>query len=316
MDSRAPLRTELSDSTFEALIRLLDDNDPVVASHVEEELIRLGTSGIERLEKAWEKTEDNTIQGRLEELITRIQTGHFTQELYDWRMGGGGDLLEGWLTLTQLQYPTLNGQKYRNEINRLVNRAWLLMHPSMNDLERLSVVNKLLYSSENYNGNYKDPERPENSHLSFVIDAKKGNSLAMASLYYIVCQQLDIHLQVVNFMGYYALRYYQPNSHFYIDSYNKGMFFTPQQVTQFLKKLKAESNVNTYKPLSNIYIILQMIEHLKTAHRTAEQHEKLALYEQLERDIDVSFARLDTAENLGLDRYDSGEDDGPAPSDD
>lgn len=298
----------LPDTKFQALIRLLDDNDPVVAAHVEQELFSLGPQGIERLEKAWESTDDNVIQSRLEELITRIQVTHYTSELYTWRMDGGRDLLEGWVMLTQVQFPTLNVQKYRNEINRLVNRIWLLTNPGMNDLERLCVVNKLLYTAETYSGNYKDAERPENNHLSYVIDTKKGNSLALAALYQIICQQLDIQLQVVNFMGYFALRYYQPNSHFYIDSYNKGMFFTPQQVTQFLKKLKAESNVNTYKPLSNTYIILQMIEHLRAAYAQAEQAEKVELYDTLKREIDVNFSRLDTEENLGLDRYDSPDD--------
>ena len=315
----SPSPDRLPDAKFQALIRLLDDNDPIVSAQVEHELFSLGPQGIERLEKAWEAADDNIIQSRLEELIGRIQVNHFTHELYQWRMDGGRDLLEGWLYLTLVQFPTLNVHKYRNEINRLVNRIWLLTNPGMNDLERLCVVNKLLYGAEGYNGNYKDAERPENNHLSFVIDTKKGNSLAMAAFYYTLCQQLDIQLQVVNFMGYFALRYYQPNTHFYIDSYNKGMFFTPQQVTQFLKKLKAEPNVNTYKPLSNIYIILQMIEHLKSAYTQGDQSEKVDLYATLLREIDVNFSRLDTAANLGLEGFDGNPDgshDGGHDSDD
>lgn len=282
-------REPMTDQRFNALISLLDDTDPQVSEQVESELFRMGHPAIPRLEQAWEVQTDTTVQQRLEELIFKIQVTHYTHELFEWRMEGGRDLLDGWITLTQIQFPTLNVQKYRNEINRLVNKIWLMTNPGMNDIEKLCVVNKFLYHNEHFAGNYKDPDRAENNYFSFLMDGKKGNSLSLAALYYIICQQLEIQLQVVNFMGYYALRYYQYNSHFYIDAYNKGMFFTPQQVQQFLKKLKAEENVFTYKPMSNIYLVLQLIGALSASYEQAGQDDKAQLFEQLLKDIEVNF---------------------------
>jgi regulator of sirC expression with transglutaminase-like and TPR domain len=112
---------------------------------------------------------------------------------------------------------------------------------------------------EAYSGNYKDPENPDNNFISSVIDKKTGNSLTMCMLYAIISEELGIPLQIVNFQGYFALRYYSRDSHFYIDAYNKGLFFTPQQVERFLQKLGVNENVNQYKPLSNIYTILNLI---------------------------------------------------------
>ncbi len=290
MTSPHPANTpHLNESKFKALIRLLEDDDPVVMEHVETELFSLGHEHITLLEKAWEDEVDTSIQSRLEELIYKIQVNHFTTEIYDWRMDGGRDLLEGWILLTQVQFPTLNVQKYRNEVNRLVNRIWLQTNPAMNDLEKLCVVNKLVYNLEKYTGNYKEPDRVENNYLSFLIDTRKGNSLSLSALYAIIARQLEIPLQIVNFMGYYALRYYQNSSHFYIDAYNKGMFFTPHQVQQFLKKLKTEENVYFYKPLSNIYTVLQFIQNLIKQHQQQGQAEKVALFEKLQKDIEVSF---------------------------
>src|SRR6185369_14782591 len=93
-------------SKFEALVRLLDDNDPRVAAQVEQELLSLGTNGITLLEQAWEQAQSSVIQTRLEELIYQIQVEHFTRELFEWRMEGGKDLIQGWLQLTQIRYPT------------------------------------------------------------------------------------------------------------------------------------------------------------------------------------------------------------------
>jgi regulator of sirC expression with transglutaminase-like and TPR domain len=279
----------MNDSKFNALIALLDDPDPEVARQVEAELTSLGLDGIPRLEQAWETISDGVLQQRLEELITRLQVGHFTEELYTWRQGGGGDLFEGWLLLTQVQYPTLNVQKYRNELNRLANKTWLETSTGMNDLERLSVVNRMLYGRENYGGNFADPDKPDNFFLSQLIDTKHSNSLGLSVFYLILCHQLQIPMQVVHFGGYYALKYYQPNSHFYIDAFNKGMFFTPKQVQQFLKKMKANENLNHYKPLSNIYIILHLIDRLIEAYKGQDAHNKADIFTQLRKDIDISF---------------------------
>lgn len=279
----------MNEDKFNALIRLLDDPDPVVTQHVEEELFGLGPKGIEKLEAAWESVGDAIVQARIEELISRIQITHFSGQLLQWRLAGGESLLEGWLLLTQLQYPMLNVQKYRNEIQRLVSKIWLQLDSRMNELERLITINKQLYSVEKYAGNYAAPERPENNYLSFLIDTKQGNSLSLSALYLIVCEQLEIPLQIVNFVGYYAIRCYRRTSHFYIDAYNQGMFFTPQQVQDFLKKLDVEQNVNHYKPLSNIYVILDMIQALITAYGNDNQPEKAALYERLLREIEIKL---------------------------
>jgi regulator of sirC expression with transglutaminase-like and TPR domain len=280
----------MNDSTFNALISLLDDPDPHVYQEVEEQLFTLGASGIEKLERAWEQCSTNQIiQSRLEELISRIQITSYTEQLMEWRKAGGNDLLEGWIILTCCQYPTLNKQKYRNEVQRLVAKIWLQMDPRMNEIERLCVINKHFYTVERFTGNYQDPDKPDNIFLSHLIDTRQGNSLSLSALYLIVCQQLDIPLQVVNFMGYYAIRCYRRNVHFYIDAYNQGMFFTPQQVQEFLQKLNVESNVSYYKPLSNIYIILNMVHTLISQYRTVGLEAKAQKFEQLLQDIEIKF---------------------------
>lgn len=274
----------MEDSKFNALISLLEDPDPVVAHHVEEEFFRLGAEGVERLENAWERVSDEEVQRRIEELISRIQIGFFTSNLALWCENGAEDLLEGWLLLNQIQYPTLNVQKYRNQIQRLVSKIWLQLDPRMNVLERLCVVNKYFYQIEEYTGNYNDPDKPDNHYLSILLDSRKGSSLSLSALYLAVCQQLEIPLQVINFVGYYAIRCYRRNSYFYVDAYNKGMFFTPQQVKDFLEKMNADKDVENYRPLDNALIIYHLLYNLTYAYKQNEQEEKAELFEQLLRD--------------------------------
>lgn len=280
----------MNESKFNALIRLLDDNDPFVAESVNIELKSLGPSGIGRLEEAWVQNHNPLIQTRIEELINEIQVDHFTTDLYGWRKEGGRDLLDGWLMLNQVQYPTLNVQKYRGEVKRLATKIWLTMNPNMDDINKLSVINHQIYSAEHYNGNYQEPEKADSNYLSLLIDTRMGNSLSLSAFYYMICQSLDIPLQVVNFMGYYALRYFSKDAHFYIDAYNKGIFFTPQQVQDFLKKLHAEENVYHYKPLSNIYIVLHLMQQLQKSYESSGREAEAEKFRKLQHDVEI---RLD-----------------------
>lgn len=280
------MNEKINDSKFNALISLLDDPDPVVALQVESEICKMGAEGVEKLEQAWEDSKDSVIQSRLEELVSKIQIKHFGDSLKSWRLKENPELLEGWIYLTQIQYPTLNVQKYQSEIQKIVSRIWLQMDPRMNEIERLCVVNKQFYTLEKFSGNYQEPDKPENVYLSVVLDSKRGNSLSLSALYLIICQQLEIPLQIINFVGYFAIRCYRRNSHFYIDAYNQGMFFTPQQVQEFLEKLNADPLVTSYRPVTNNNIILYMITGLINNYRILEQHEKADQYEALLRDLE------------------------------
>jgi regulator of sirC expression with transglutaminase-like and TPR domain len=278
----------MTDSKFQALVRLLEDTDPEVSTAVEAELLRLGPAAISRLERAWEKQTDSLIQSRLEDLIDKIQFSHLQEELMLWKNSGGHDLIYGWLLLTQIQYPTINLQKYRNEINRLVNRIFLQINTKMTELEKLSQINTFIYRNEGYTGNYREIDRPENNYLSILIDTKNGNPISLSSLYLIICQLLDenIPIQVVNLDGYYALRYINTNTHFYIDAFNKGMFFTPKQVELFLHKRNANENVLNYPPMSNLLIIHHLILHLIYSYKQLKDNMKANRFLRLLNHLD------------------------------
>lgn len=281
----------MTDQKFNALVRLLDDTDPEVLSQVEHEFFALGESVVPKLVEISRGLEDTLLQERVSDLIGRIQLQHFSEDLLKWRQAGGPDLLDAWVMVSQVAEPSLTPQKHRDAISRLVNRTWLMMKPGMTDIEKMCVINKLFYGMESFNGNFLKPEQPQNNLLGFVLDHKTGNHLSLSMLYAIIAQQLGITLQVVNFQGYHALRYYSRDQHFYLDAYNKGLFFTPQQVSRFLGKMGADENVNHYKSLSNIYVILHLIEQLAVMYERAGGDAEARRFRELAQNIEI---RLDS----------------------
>ncbi|MEM7036989.1 MAG: transglutaminase family protein, partial [Bacteroidota bacterium] len=193
----------LDDRQFKALITLLDDDDPEVHEHVWSALLAMGNSGLERLEAAWEIQENPLIQQRLEEVIHLIHLTEVGKDLLTWRKGGGRDLLKGWYLLSRFQFPDLEFRKYRNEINRLVNKSWLQMNDRMDAQQKLKVINHIIFRMEGYGPNKNKNNFPNNTFLNYLVDQQQGNAVSLAALYLIICQQLDLPVHGVILPGYF-----------------------------------------------------------------------------------------------------------------
>jgi regulator of sirC expression with transglutaminase-like and TPR domain len=285
----SPDRHDIDLARLKALIHLLDDPDPEITRAVDEELLRLGADGIPVLETFWEQATDSVIQQRLEQLISHIQISETINQLLKWRLDGGQSLIDGWLILTRMLYPGIPTEAYRKTLKSYANRAWLMTNEHMNDWEKLAVINKFLYKVEHFRNAGVREELPDIDLLNRLLELKRGTSLGLTALYSIIAHELGIPLQVVNFNGYFALRYYKDNSHCYIDAYNEGRFFTPQNVQQFLSRMNMETTLAHYKPLSNIYIVLSMIELIRSRFEESGNTLFARRFELLAKEIEIKF---------------------------
>jgi regulator of sirC expression with transglutaminase-like and TPR domain len=279
----------LTEGEFKALIRLLDDDDEEVASHVWATLMSLGASGVERLEAEWFTAADPEIQRRLEEVLNRIHHKAVGSEILEWRKDGGRDLLKGWFLVSKFQFPELDFQKYRNEINRLVNKTWLELNNQMDAVQKLTVVNHILFKMEGYGPNTPRPNFPHNSHLNYLIDHQQGNAASLSLLYLIICQQLDLPVSGVILPGYFILLYKDSKTEFYIDVFNGGHVFNRARLEGYLKQVNVPAQSSYFLPTSNIYIILNLIRTIATDYKANEKPDKVEELEELLEDIDIQF---------------------------
>lgn len=282
-------KKELTEKQFNALVKLLDDEDPEVHEHVWSRLAEMGREGLGRLEKAWEGASDPALQKRLEETIHQLQLQEVGEDLLAWRKGGGNDLLQGWFLVTKFQYPDLDLDKFKNEVNRLVNKTWLELNPSMEPLEQLQVLNHILFRMEGYGPNNTHKTHPHNSYLNYLIDHQQGNVMSLSMLYLIIAQQLDLPVFGVLLPGYFILNYRTHRENFYIDVYNGGKTFDKERLQSYLEQVNVKEKAAYYKPTSNIYIILSLINVLKTDFGKIDRPDRVADLDQLLEDIDIRF---------------------------
>lgn len=276
----------MNDRELQALIRLLEDDDPGIKGHVEHQLLSLGEPIIPELEAAWENEKDERTQGRIADIIHLIQRQHTIDHLKTWREEGGANLLRGWHLVTQYQFPELDFLTYKQAINRLVSKIWLELRAGMAIRDKFRVINRMLFDKERFRPlNSHQLFDPQHYYLNGVLDTHKGSPLSLGMLYLIVCQELEIPVYGILLPGYFVLHYEDEKTEIFIDAYDKGSFFSRKDLKEFLKKKNIEKDQRYYQPSSSIHVIITLIQVLLYCHEQRKEPQKVREWELLLKGI-------------------------------
>lgn len=273
----------INPSEVTSLIRLLDDPDTEIYSHVHDKLLSYGAEAIEYLESAWEQAFDPIQQERIANLVHEIQFGTVKKDLQLWYQGGAFDLLQGILIVNRYQYPDLDEQKVINQIEAIKRDIWLQMMNEASPVEQVKLINHVFYSIHGFSGNTTNHRDPQNSYINQVLETKKGNQISLAIIYSIIAQKLDIPVYGVNLPQHFILACldesrdseFEGGILFYINAFNKGFIFGRRDVDMFLKQLNLKFDRQFYEPCSNTDIIKRVLRNLISAYEHAGASEKV-----------------------------------------
>jgi regulator of sirC expression with transglutaminase-like and TPR domain len=275
-----------------SLIRLLDDPDPEIYTHVHDKLLSYGPEAVTYLESAFEQAFDAIQQDRIAGLVHEIQFGVVKNDLKLWYQSGAFDLLQGILIINRYQYPDLDEQKIINQLESIKRDIWIQMMNEASPVEQVKLINHVFYHMYGFSGNTTNHQDPQNSYLSQVMESKKGNQITLAIIYSIIAQKLDIPVYGVNLPQHFILAYVDQSQEsefesgilFYINAFNKGFIFGRRDVDMFLKQLNLNFDKQFYEPCSNAEIIKRVLrnlissyEHLGSAEKVDELNDLLAI---------------------------------------
>lgn len=268
---------QLEDKALRAMIGLLEDPDEAVFGEVKQRLLNIGYPAIDTLEDVWESTFNNLLQTRIEDIIHEIQFNQVLLDLDTWTKEGGIDLLEGAMLIARYQYPDIDEDYVRRNIDLIKKDVWLELNPNLTAYEKVRVLNHILFDVHGFSGNTTNYHAPQNSFINNVLESKKGNPLLLSIVYSIIAQGLDIPIYGVNLPEHFILAYLdeyglttqegdkQPIL-FYINPFSKGAVFSRKEIDNFLKQLKLEPNKIFYESCNNISIVQRLVRNLINAY--------------------------------------------------
>jgi regulator of sirC expression with transglutaminase-like and TPR domain len=273
---------------IDALIALLDDTDAEVISAVTDNLLKQGLEVIPRLEKVWESTLNEKLQERLESVIHNIQFETTKKNLNNWISSGANSILEGAGYLAQFQFPEISLEKLDAEIERIKNDIWLEINNNLTALEKVKILNYVIFDLHKYSRNTSNFYSPQNSYINQVIETKKGNPISLAIIYMAVTYKLHLPVYGVNlpknFILAYKDEYRQSDASdetqdilFYINPYNKGAVLGEKEINYFIQQQQFKPDKSYYTTCSNREIVLRLINNLILSY------EKLGFNDKIDR---------------------------------
>ncbi len=278
-------------SEISALISLLDDPDERIFVEIKNKILSLGGNIIPELESTFETNFDPLVQQRTLDLIHEIQFTNTLKNLKDWKNNGSENILEGAIIIAKYQYPDLNVDKLHKHIEQIKNDVWLELNENLTALERVRVINHILFDIHSFSGNTQNFHAPQNSFINTVLETKKGNPLLLSILYLCICQPLKIPLYGVNLPEHFIVAYIDDaefayntkikNVLFYVNPFSRGTIFGKVEIDNFLKQLKLKEENQYYQPCSNIDMIRRLLRNLTYSFEKMGYKDKVEEVNQL-----------------------------------
>lgn len=262
----------MKESELKAMISLLDDPDQEIFQEIEHNLITCGPEVIPLLEKHWEESFDVLLQTRIEDIIDKIQFDQIKNELQLWRLHNSEDLLEGLLIINRYQYPSMDEEQVYFILAELKRNAWFHMMYDMSPLEKVKLLNNVIFREFGLSGNTTDYHSPSNSYIQKVLETKKGNPISLACVYALVAEKLDIPIYGINLPKHFVLAYMDQDVDaeqkvlFYINVFNRGQIMKEDDILSFLRQLNLPLTDEYTLPCSNIDIIKRVLRNLISAY--------------------------------------------------
>jgi regulator of sirC expression with transglutaminase-like and TPR domain len=253
----------MSNTELHALISLLDDPDDNIFDEIRGKLISFGDDVIPHLESAWENSFDHILQERIEDIIHYLQFNNIKIELGNWK-NSECDLIDGAIIIAKYQYPDLEEEKVRDYIKQINQDVWLELNDNLTALEKVKVLNRIIFDVHGFYGNTKNINSPKNSYINNVIETKKGNPITLGIIYLAICNKLNIPMYGVDVPAHFILSYAEEKENvlFYLNVFNKGSVFGNHDIDKFLEQLKVEPKDEYYTPCSNLTVIRRLVQHL------------------------------------------------------
>jgi regulator of sirC expression with transglutaminase-like and TPR domain len=264
----------MSEKELKALVSLLDDQDDQIVTQVVDKIRSLGKDAIPYLEHEWENNFNPLVQRRIEELIHDLQYELLKFRIEEWYVSKDQDLLTGLWLIATYQYPDLEIEKLKQDLEQIYYEAWLEFKPDLYAFDQVKVLNGVLFNKLKFGANTKNFHSPGNSMINIVLETHKGNPITLCVIYMLVAQKLKMPVSGVNLPNLFIVTYKDEKNQFYINAFNKGLIFSKQDIENYIHELRLTPQDSFFQPCTNLEIIRRVFRNLIMSFDKMGEHEK------------------------------------------
>ncbi len=247
------------------LLQLADDESETVRNAVLQEVLRYGP----RFEASLEALEPPADPGQRAALQTMIDA-HFARRLRDawpgWlRLVPGNSKLETAFELLA-EYQLKLG--YTTSLKDLLDTLAEEYDACYKQRNALSLAN-FLFKRKQLCGARKDYYNPRNSNLIYVIHARRGLPISLASVYILVGHRLGLSIEGCNFPMHFLARTVVRGHTLLVDCFNGGRIVQPNEVGVLNRRLPRQLQKLIAMQIDAEVLISRVLRNLVRAYQEA-----------------------------------------------
>jgi regulator of sirC expression with transglutaminase-like and TPR domain len=264
----------MTSQELKALVSLLDDQDDQIVTHVVDKIRSLGKDAIPFLEQEWESNFNPDVQRRIEILIHDLQFELLKSRVEEWYNSEDQDLLTGLWLIATYNYPEIELEKLKQDLEQIYYEAWLEFKPDLYPFDQIRVLNSVLFNKLKFGANTKNFHSPGNSMINTVLESRRGNPITLCVIYMLVAQKLKMPVHGVNLPNLFILTYKDEKNQFYVNAFNKGLIFSKQDIENYIHELHLVPQDSFFEPCSSLEIVRRVFRNLIMSFDKMGEHEK------------------------------------------
>jgi len=289
------------DKQFIALVSLLDDPDENVFMLIRKKLLESELNEINMYQNYYESLEDGVVKQRFKFILSDMLRQVTVHKLMRWRDSDKQDIAEALLHVSAFLEPGIDTYKLNEKIDALSKEIWLELNHNLTSLEKIKVVNHLLFVIHALKGKQND----EAVHLyypSYVLQTGYGNAFALGMLYLAILQNNNLPVYGVDLPGHFLLAYtrdywmpgwpFEESNKvlFYINPFKNGAVFTAREIEAYLEQSQLKKKETYFIPCTNEKLV---VRYLKAVQQINTQLNKLDVADNIESLLKQLFLKQD-----------------------
>jgi len=189
-------------------------------------------------------------------------------------------LLDAALLVTRDEYPELPLRACMQQFETLQEALKRACDEAKTDLDRLRALNRFMFDTQGYTGNFLDYQDPRNSYLNDVMERKLGIPITLSILHVELGRGIDIDLNGISFPGHFMVRMPMPGGLLVLDPYHRGKAVSADELKHRLQAAELADEVDDHtlfqwlQPANGRDVVLRMLRNLKSVYAEREDPER------------------------------------------
>jgi regulator of sirC expression with transglutaminase-like and TPR domain len=243
----------------EAIIRLLQDNDPETVNLIKQQLVAGGAEAMPDLRDLL-STNDPQVSAHVRDVLTEIQIRHAKDafERICGRIADLSDLEQACWYLAQIFQPGVDIEPYQKIIDSWGDQLRSRLSIRDSDISRAIAMAQFFGKDLGLHGNEEDYYNARNSLIPCVMDSRLGIPISLSLLYMIVARRASFVVEGINLPGHFVVRH----GVVLLDPFHEGRILTTSDCAKILSHQNRTLDEDHLRAAHPRLILIRMLANL------------------------------------------------------